>query len=339
MKTITVNASKKYNVIISSDLGGLTAFLAPLIKGDKVAVITDDTVSKLYASEVISALKGYEVSVLTVKSGEDSKNATNFIYLANELARLGFSRTSTVIALGGGVIGDLAGLVSATFMRGITLIQIPTTLLSMVDSSVGGKTAIDLDAGKNLLGVFYQPNGVYVSLSFLKTLPQREIVCGLGEITKYAFIDGRITPQDISEKNYEKLIEKSLEIKRDIVERDEKESGDRMLLNFGHTVGHAIEKLYNYTLSHGECVIMGMYSALNVSKALGYLSENGYNSGVKLLNETGVMPCNDFSKDQILSVMKKDKKGDGDSVNFVVTTGFGSSKPVKIKYEKLIEII
>ena len=339
MKTIKVNASKNYNIQIAQNLSGLGEFALPLLTGGKTVIITDENVAPLYVSKVQSELQGKVDSVITLKAGEETKNAENYIFLVNELARLGCSRSSTIIALGGGVIGDLAGFVSATYMRGVNFIQIPTTLLAMVDSSVGGKTAIDLTAGKNLIGAFYQPSGVYVCLEFLKSLPEREIICGFGEIIKYAFIDGRITPSDIKEKNLSSLVEKALLIKRDIVEKDERESGERMLLNFGHTVGHAVEKLYNYTLSHGECVIKGMYVSIKVSRALNLISESDYEKMLSLLESTGVNGNLDFSKEEILSVMKKDKKASGESVNFVVTTGFGCAKTIKIEFSKLIELI
>lgn len=339
MKIIEVNASKKYQIAISENLNGLTNFLLPLIKGDKVAVISDSNVAPLYSSAVINAISNKEVSLLTVNAGEDSKSPSEYIKLIEKLIDLGFSRNSTIIALGGGVVGDLAGLVSATFMRGINLIQIPTSLLAMVDSSIGGKVAININSSKNMLGAFYQPSGVYVCLDFLKTLPRREIVSGFGEIVKYAFISDKITPSDVAQKNYANLIEKSLLVKRYIVENDERESNMRMLLNFGHTIGHAIEKLSGFTLSHGECVIKGIYSALNLSKNLNYLSANDYDLAIKLLKSTGVEPCTQFSKEQILNSVVTDKKGDGESVNFVVTKGFSKAEIIKIKYTELIELI
>ena len=339
MKTIKVKASKNYEITITNGFDCFNEKVMPLISGDTVAVITDTNVEPLYYEKVKSLLVGKKVLKFVINAGEQSKNAENYIKIVNEFARLGVSRKSTVIALGGGVVGDLSAFIASTYMRGIKFIAIPTTLLSMVDSSIGGKTGIDLDAGKNLIGTFFQPDGVYINLDFIKTLPKREIKSGLGEIMKYAFIDSRITPSDIENINYLSLVEKSLEIKRDIVEKDETETKLRMLLNFGHTVGHALEKLYNYTLSHGECVIKGMYYAVNASKNLGYLSVSDYDKAVAFIKLSGVTLTDNFNKEEILSVMKNDKKADGDSVNFVFTKGFGVSVIENVNLTKIMENI
>lgn len=336
MKTIKVNASKKYQITVDYGFESFKTQVLPLIKGDTVAVITDDNVEPLYYSDIERLLDGKKVYKFVIKAGEESKNAQTYINLVNQLAKAGLSRKSTVIGLGGGVVGDLSAFIASTYMRGVGYVAIPTSLLSMVDSSVGGKTGIDLDAGKNLLGTFFQPDAVYINVNFIKTLSSRELTSGLGEIMKYAFIDNRITPSDIEKIDYFDLIVKSLEIKRDIVERDERESGDRMLLNFGHTVGHAIEKLYNYSLSHGECVVKGMYYAVKSSYSLGFMSEEDYNKAIEFLKLSGVELSVNFSKEDILSVMKADKKADGDTVNFVFSKGF--SKPL-IKKVLLKDII
>ena len=336
MKKILVKASKTYQITVDSGLQNFKTEILPVIKGDKVAIITDTNVEPLYYDSIKKLLEGKTVYKFTIPAGEKSKNAQTYIGLVNELAKAGLSRKSTIIGLGGGVVGDLAAFIASTYMRGVDYVAIPTTLLSMVDSSVGGKTGIDLDAGKNLLGTFFQPDAVYIDVSFLSTLPKREVTSGLGEIMKYAFIDNRITPKDLENIDYESLIVKSLEIKRDIVERDEKESGDRMLLNFGHTVGHAIEKLYNYELSHGECVIKGMYYAIKSSYRLGFMSENDYDEALKFLKRSGVLEGCEFTPEQILSVMKSDKKADGREVNFVFTSGFSKAFIKKVSLESIL---
>ena len=339
MKIINVKASKNYQITVDSSFESFKTQILPLIKGDKVAVITDDTVDSLYFNAVESLLTNKTVYKFVLPHGEENKNAENYIKLVNDLAKAGLSRKSTIIGLGGGVVGDMSAFVASTYMRGVSYIAIPTTLLSMVDSSVGGKTGIDLDAGKNLLGTFFQPDAVYVNTDCLKTLPKREITSGLGEIMKYAFIDGRIAPSDLVNVCYEDLIVKSLQIKRDIVERDERESGERMLLNFGHTIGHALEKLYDYKLSHGECVLKGMAYALEISTKLGTLSEEDKNLGLKFIESSGVSFDKDFTAKQILSVVKFDKKADGDTVNFVLTSGFGKGVIKKIKIDSLAECL
>ena len=336
MKKILVKASKTYQITVDSGLNNFKAEILPVIKGDVVAIITDTNVEPLYCDKIKNLLEGKTVYKFTIPAGEMSKNAQTYIEIVNNLAKAGLSRKSTIIGLGGGVVGDLSAFIASTYMRGVAYVAIPTSLLSMVDSSVGGKTGIDLDAGKNLLGTFFQPDAVYIDTSFLSTLPRREITSGLGEIMKYAFIDERIKPQDVESKDFENLIVKSLEIKRDIVERDEKESGDRMLLNFGHTVGHAIEKLYNYTFSHGECVIKGMYYAVKSSYSLGFISEDDKNKAIKFLELSGVSDGCDFTPEQILSVMKRDKKADGDEVNFVFTSGFSKAFIKKVSLSAIL---
>ena len=339
MKIVKVNASKQYDIVVTNGFENFSQSILPLIIGEKVAIITDTNVEKLYYSQVESLLKGKSVYKLVIPAGEQSKNAENYIYLINKLAEYGFSRNSTIIALGGGVVGDLGAFVASTYMRGIKLIAMPTTLLSMVDSSVGGKTGIDLEHGKNLCGTFYQPDAVYINVDCLKTLPEREIVCGKGEIMKYAFIDSRILPTDLSNENYKDNIVKALEIKRDIVEEDEKESGKRMLLNFGHTVGHAIEKLKNYTLSHGECVIKGMYSTISVAEKLGLADKSFVKQATEFLSSSGVGVEEDLSKEQIVNAIKNDKKADGEYVNFVLATSFGKPLIKKLQISTLKELI
>lgn len=336
MKKILVKASKTYQITVDSGLNNFKTEILPLIKGDRVAIITDTNVEPLYCDKIQNLLEGKIVYKFSIPAGEKSKNAKTYIELVNKLAKAGLSRKSTIIGLGGGVVGDLSAFIASTYMRGISYVAIPTTLLSMVDSSVGGKTGIDLDAGKNLLGTFFQPDAVYIDTSFLSTLPKREITSGLGEIMKYAFIDKRITPSDIENIDYENLIIKSLEIKRDVVERDEKESGDRMLLNFGHTVGHALEKLYNYELPHGECVIKGMYYAVKSSYSLGFISEEDKIKAIKFLELSGVTDDCIFTPEQILSVMKSDKKADGNEINFVFTSGFSKAFIKKVSLKTIL---
>ncbi len=339
MKKLTVNASKKYNVIIERGFENFESEILPLIKSDKVAIITDSNVAPLYFDAINKFLENKTVYKFVIKAGEKSKNTKNYLNLINKLVKRGFSRNSLVIGLGGGVVGDLASFVASTYMRGINYIAIPTTLLSMVDSSVGGKTGVDLRGGKNLLGTFYQPNAVYINTDFIKTLPEREVLCGKGEILKYAFIDERLNYNDFATLNFEELIYNCLQIKRDVVESDEKESGRRMLLNFGHTIGHALEKLYNYKLSHGECVIKGMYFSIKASYNLGFIEKHDYDKAINLLMETGVDFNLKFTKNEILSVIKKDKKSDGDSVNFVFTKGFSNAFVKNVPISLILENI
>ncbi|MBQ9485311.1 MAG: 3-dehydroquinate synthase, partial [Clostridia bacterium] len=220
----------------------------------------------------------------------------------------------------------------------ITLVSVPTTLLSAVDSSVGGKTAIDLAAGKNLCGTFYQPSAVYIALSFLRTLPKREVQSGLGEVIKYAFLSDTVNAEDIKRADGE-LVFKCLKIKRDIVNADEKENGARALLNFGHTVGHAIEKLSGYRLSHGLCVAKGMACAVAVSQRIYGLSDQTVAKMRQLLEISKHDLTNTFSAADITDAIKADKKRKGDCVNFIVVKDIGKPQIVKIRFSVLAEII
>ena len=194
---INVKASKNYQVVIKDNLSELLPYSKGVIKGNKVAIITDKTVEKLYLNTVKEIFSDYSVYTYVVDGGEDSKSLNCYISILQFLAESAFKRDDTVIALGGGVIGDLAGFSASTYMRGINLIMIPTTLLSMVDSSVGGKTAVNMSSGKNLVGSFYQPSLVYIATEFLKTLPNREVLSGMGEIVKYSFIGSGLNLEDI----------------------------------------------------------------------------------------------------------------------------------------------
>lgn len=316
MLELSVSASKNYKITISDDLSGLSDALK-VLKGEKVAVITDDSVNAIYGTVLDEYLAGKKTYKFVVKAGEDSKNAENYLNILNYLAENEFLRSDGIIALGGGVVGDLAAFAASTYMRGIRLFMIPTSLLSMVDSSVGGKTAINLKTGKNLCGTFYQPDGVYVSLDFLKTLPPREISSGYGEIIKYAFL-GDVKKCDIEAPVSENLIYKCLKIKRDIVESDEKEGGARKLLNLGHTVGHAIERLSGFSLSHGDCVAKGLFSALKLSKNVNGLTDEKFNEAYDIIScKNHDLSC-PYSEKDIIDLIKVDKKSGANSVDFVL---------------------
>ena len=202
MQTIHLSASKNYDIVVSYGKQDFSK-AKQVLKGKKVAIITDSNVDRLHGDYFDFLKREYEVHKIVISAGEKEKNGQNFLSLINTLAELGFTRKDTVITFGGGVIGDLGAFVASTYMRGIGLVAVPTTLLSMVDSSVGGKTAIDIPAGKNLCGTFYQPDFVYVDLDFLKTLPEREISCGMGEIIKYVFISDKIVKNDLKKIHLE----------------------------------------------------------------------------------------------------------------------------------------
>ncbi len=335
---IKVKASKNYSVIINDDLDGLET-LVNSFNSEKVAIIQDQNVKQIYGNCLDKYFKNKTVYHYELASGEESKNATKYFEILNFLAKNNFSRNDLIVAFGGGVTGDLTGFVASTFVRGINLIQVPTTLLSMVDSSVGGKTAINLDAGKNLVGTFYQPSLVYINTSFVKSLPKRELNSGLGEIIKYCFIGGDLTLEDVKGGDLKNVIYKCVKIKRDIVEKDETESGDRKLLNLGHTVGHAIEKASNFTLSHGESVLKGLKISLDISLKLGVLSKENYFKALEILEFSSCNLDNEYSKELLIDFIKNDKKGNGKKVDFIVVNDQLLSQVESIEYNKLYNLM
>ena len=338
MQTIHLSASKNYDIVVSYGKQDFSK-AKQVLKGKKVAIITDSNVDRLHGDYFDFLKREYEVHKIVISAGEKEKNGQNFLSLINTLAELGFTRKDTVITFGGGVIGDLGAFVASTYMRGIGLVAVPTTLLSMVDSSVGGKTAIDIPAGKNLCGTFYQPDFVYVDLDFLKTLPEREISCGMGEIIKYVFISDKIVKNDLKNIDYESIVVKSINIKKDIVQKDEKESNVRKLLNFGHTVGHAIEKLSNYSLSHGECVVKGMNVAIDISAKLYGIDATKVQEMKKLLTLCGHDLTTLYEVDELLSVMKSDKKSGLDWVDFVTVEDIGKANIERLNFDKVRELM
>ena len=264
MERIRIDASRCYDVIIGggvlSQIGEQTA---SLVKGRNCAVVSDDVTNGLFFEDVREALEtsGFSVSSFVIPHGEESKNAENYIKLLEFLADKGLTRADCVIALGGGVVGDLTGFAAASFLRGISFIQIPTTLLSAVDSSVGGKTAINLCAGKNLAGAFYQPSLVLCDTEIIRNLPTEIFSDGMAEVIKYGMLGSRQILDICHMGAYEyldELIAECVRMKRDIVAQDEFDLGIRQLLNLGHTPAHSIEKLSNFKISHGHAVAIGM---------------------------------------------------------------------------------
>lgn len=335
---IKITATKNYSVVIKDDLTSLNNLVKPF-KCDKVAIISDSKVDALYGGVLDMYFSDKQIFHFVFKAGEDSKCADTYLQILNFLAENNFKRNDLIVAFGGGVTGDLVGFVAGTYMRGINFIMVPTTLLSMVDSSVGGKTAINLSSGKNLVGVFYQPSLVYINLDFLKTLPQREILSGMGEVVKYAFIGGSLTYEDIKKGISKELIYKCVKIKSEIVNEDEKEKGVRKLLNLGHTFGHAIEKASNYNLSHGNSVLLGLEIALSVSKMYNDLTEENILKAKEIIALAENKLSLSYDKEQIINLIKSDKKGQGDSVDFIVINNNLLAEIKKIKIKDLYKVL
>ena len=339
MKQLIVNASKSYQIIITDTFLELSKYAREVLKGKKVCIISDSNVSPLYLNDVKVQLTDYEVFEYQIEAGENSKNAENYIKILNFLADNLFDRDSAIIALGGGVVGDLSGFVASTYMRGIKLIQCPTSLLSQVDSSVGGKTAINLEKGKNLAGAFYQPSLVYINVNTLKTLPQSELLNGFGEVIKYAFISNTLTKEMIEKRNFEEIILASLKIKADIVNKDEFEGGIRKFLNLGHTVGHAIEKLSNYQTPHGLCVAKGMALIIKASAKFYKLSNEQQQ---KMLNLLGSLPFDlsiDYNINDIIDKILIDKKVSNGKVNAVLIKEIGEVEIQALSIEQMGELL
>lgn len=346
MEKVRVTASKEYNVHIGSGfLDNVGEMMASIKRPCRAVIVSDDNVYSLYGEKVKSSLEksGFTVFEYTVPHGENSKSVENFINIQEYCAENNITRTDLFVALGGGVVGDLTGFVASTYLRGVDFVQIPTTVLSMVDSSVGGKTAINLNAGKNLCGAFHQPIAVFADCETLGTLPDEIFNEGCAEIIKYGMIlDGEflsfLKDNDIKE-NVEYVIKRCVEIKRDIVNRDEFEKGERKLLNFGHTLGHAIEKCSNLTISHGNAVAIGMVIATKGAFELG-LSYDDYSDVLLPILKKNKLPttCN-FSADELYKVTLTDKKRSRDVISLIVPEEYGLCKIHKISVEQLKDFI
>ena len=304
----------------------------------KICIVTDSNVGPLYESAVEEVLRkvSSDISVFTFEAGEKNKNLDTVSSLYQTLIQNGLDRKSLLVALGGGVVGDLTGFGAATYLRGIDFIQIPTTLLAQVDSSVGGKTGVDFQQYKNMVGAFHQPKLVYMNLSTLTTLPAEQFACGMGEILKTGLIcDGEFfrfvcreqeSIKALDMKLIAAMVRRCCEIKAGVVERDPKEQGERALLNLGHTVGHTVEKLKNFTLLHGQCVGAGLVAAAYLSMKRGLLNEQEYQEICRgcadydlPIHVDGLIP------QDVLAATKKDKKMEQGHIKFILMDGIGKS--------------
>ena len=345
MTTVHVNASTSYDVLIGRGLltsvGGM---ILPLIKGKKLALVTDSTVDGIYADTVADSLTdaGFEVSKFVFPAGEGSKCMSTYAALLNFLAEHRLSRKDAIVALGGGVTGDLAGFAAATYLRGIDFVQIPTTLLAAVDSSVGGKTAVNLKAGKNLMGAFYQPSLVLCDTDTLSTLPEEEFANGMAEIIKYGVIFDKDLFDKVSggvvKSDMEDIIARCVELKRDVVAKDEFDRGERQLLNFGHTMAHSIEKCSNFEIPHGSAVAIGMVIASRAAFALGWSKEDCTDAIINA-NKNNNLPFEcEYTPKDLADAALSDKKREGGTINFVMPEVMGKCVLKKIPVETLYKI-
>ena len=342
MKTTIAAATGSYPVISGHGILKDVRTLAGVCEGGRRAVvITDDNVAPLYLDTLLSSLPA-DTPRHIVPHGEASKNWTLAGELTEALAADGLCRDDAVIALGGGVVGDLAGFVASVYMRGISYVQVPTTLLAAIDSSVGGKTAVDLKAGKNLAGRIYPPKAVVCDLDTLSTLPGTEWKCGLGEAVKYAVLAGGeifdIMREGVTENNLERLVDLAVDYKRRIVEEDENEKGLRRLLNLGHTFGHAVETESALGFPHGVCVAMGIKIIARACVKEGMLPREDYLAVTSLLQKYGFPDC-PYPVGAVAEHIVHDKKIEGGKINVVTIRGIGKCDVVPMTLGELKEFV
>jgi len=330
---------KSYPIHIEENFKGLSEAVKALNPAQKkVCIVTDTTVEILYLEAVKKVLEGCfkEVHVFTFPAGEASKNLNTVQELYHQLIECHFERKDILAALGGGVVGDLTGYAAATYLRGIEFIQIPTTLLAQVDSSIGGKTGVDFDTYKNMVGAFHDPSLVYINLSVLKTLSEEQFSCGMGEVLKHGLIKNAefyewcisqmFEIQDRELSVLKEMVTESLKIKRAVVEKDPMEKGERALLNFGHTIGHAIEKLMDFKMLHGQCVALGYLCAAYISWKRGMLEDEEFFE-IRDMNVGFDLPIfiEGVSEEEVLAVTKSDKKMEQGQIKFVLLKQIGKA--------------
>lgn len=337
MDRLYVNLGENsYDICFSDSFSGLADELKKLKAPRKLLIVTDSNVKGLYAEEVERLLKesGHDCSVYAFTAGEQNKNMEAILGICRACIESGLDRKSMILALGGGVVGDMAGFAAAIYMRGIDFVQIPTTLLSQSDSSVGGKTGIDFMESKNILGAFHQPRLVYINVSTLKTLPQKEFVSGMGEVIKHGIIrDAEF--YSFLKKNSDKvrsldtevlirMAKRNCGIKAEVVECDEKENGLRAILNFGHTIGHAAESALEFGMTHGECVGLGMEAAFYIAVKRGMIGADALADLEAVLAEYGfALKTKLPPAEKIYSFMQKDKKKSEGKLKFVLPVRIG----------------
>ena len=345
MITIPVNTSKEYCVLVD---GGILSRSGEMVMeacgGDIAALVTDNIVNDLYGDTVEKSLRaaGYSTVRFVFPNGERSKNMETYSSLLFFLAESNLTRSDVLVALGGGVVGDLAGFAAATYLRGIQFAQIPTTVLSMVDSSVGGKTAVDLPAGKNLAGAFYQPNVVLCDIETLQTLSVDIFNDGCAEIVKHGVIQSAELFDLLKEPirhRMDDIISRNITIKRDIVELDERETGLRRILNFGHTIGHGIEKNSNFSIAHGKAVAIGMVIASRGAWRMGFCDESCHLEIVEAVRRFRLPTETDISPGALIKAAWFDKKRSGQKITLILPERIGKCLAKSFSMDELEEFI
>jgi len=341
METLRVELGERsYEILISSDwLKDLGKKMKELIPMEKILVVSDERVGALYADATVESLReaDFNADTIILPEGEEVKNLSSVERIYNFLVEYNYPRRCTVVALGGGVVGDITGFAAATYMRGVNFIQVPTSLMAMVDSSVGGKTGVNHRLGKNLIGAFYQPRLVFIDTSLLKTLAKEEFISGLAEVIKYGIIrDARFFELIVDEmgnlvsgdmKAINTIVKRCCEIKAEIVSADEREAGLRSILNFGHTVGHAIEAVTNYRkYRHGEAVAIGMLATSRIAVKMNLFSDMEVQRLWQVIVRANLpYRLKDIDTDDIIERMRKDKKVRSEKVRFVLPKKIGET--------------
>lgn len=351
--TITINlSSKSYNLYVERGLiKKIGENIKKIYNGKKIALVTDNNVNNIYGDTVKNSLvdNNFTVKKIVVPAGEKSKSIEVLLNLYNNLLDFNITRGDLIIALGGGVVGDLTGFAASTILRGVPFIQIPTSLLAQIDSSIGGKVAVDLPRGKNLIGSFFHPEAVFIDPDTLKTLSTEFLHDGMGEVIKYGAIKSSTLFSKLESfkddadllNNIDDIIFQCCSIKKDVVEKDERDTGERMKLNFGHTIGHAIEKYFNYSkYSHGEAVSLGMYYITVKSENMG-LTEAGSSEKIKnlLLKYDLPFKITGLDKKKILEAISHDKKNNKSNINLILLNKIGDAFIHKIDKSKVKDFI
>lgn len=346
MITIEVKASRAYHVIIGSGLlPTLGQRITEVKKAAKAALVSDSNVFPLYGQTVITSLQqaGVEVVSFVFPAGEESKNPQTYLELLNFLAENQLTRSDCLVALGGGVVGDLTGFAAATYLRGIAYVQVPTTLLAAVDSSVGGKTAIDLPTGKNLVGAFCQPILVLCDTDTLHTLPEDIFRDGCAEVIKYGVLYDPSLFAHLEEKGIafdrEAVIARCVELKRDVVMEDEFDTGVRMKLNLGHTIGHGVEAQSNYSVSHGKAVAIGMCIVARAAASAGYCLPAVRDQIIATVTAFGLPGTTDYGAEALFCSALSDKKRSGSHVDLIVPYGIGDCRILPMKLDEIKSFI
>ena len=363
MEILNVGLGKNsYDIMIGENFfEKFPEYIGKVYSGKKLFVITDSNVNKIYKNEYEKMFKGFDYTIYVLEAGEKNKHIGIMPGIYSAMVNAELTRKDMVVAFGGGVVGDIAGFAAASYMRGIDFIQIPTTIVSQVDSSVGGKVGVDLPEGKNLIGAFHQPKLVLIDNYFLNTLTNRYFYDGFAEIVKYGciydknFFDRLVEIVETvgvsyNDENYKQklrehlmryvngIVYRSCEIKKEVVEKDEKESNLRMILNFGHTIGHAIEQFTNYEkYSHGEAISAGMVDITKIGEKKGFTKKNEFVKIEKLLRVLNLPTEIEYPKYKISEIMKRDKKSTNDGINFVILKEIGKVEIMKIGEKEIFD--